>query len=264
MKVPKITIITIVYNDENYIEETIKSVLSQSYSNLEYIIVDGGSTDGTVSVIKKYQDKIDYWVSEPDKGIYYAMNKGIRLSNGEILNMMNSGDCFYGNGVVKIVSEIFKKDNKLGYVIGKCIRVNQKGAKIRCIGGETKTSSLTAGRSKKLCHQAFFYKKELHEKFGPYDTNYKICADGLFMYTVYYNKNINGYLLDKKIAKCRVGGISQSSGSVLEHRKMYNLIFGKSILNDLLLIKYFLRRIRLYFFYNQLKEIYLFLKKKLL
>lgn len=98
---PLITVITVVYNDAKHIEDTILSVVNQTYPNIEYIIIDGGSTDGTVDIIKKYADRIAYWVSEPDKGIYDAMNKGLKKATGEWVNFMNSGDCFASLGVIR-------------------------------------------------------------------------------------------------------------------------------------------------------------------
>jgi glycosyltransferase involved in cell wall biosynthesis len=94
---PLISIITVVFNGEKFLEETIKSVINQSYNNIEYIIIDGGSTDNTINIIKEYEDKIDYWISEKDKGIYDAMNKGIDVSNGKGLIFLNAGDYFVGN-----------------------------------------------------------------------------------------------------------------------------------------------------------------------
>ena len=102
---PLISIITVVFNGEKYLEETIQSVINQTYSNVEYIIIDGGSSDGTLDIIKKYEERIDYWVSEKDRGIYDAMNKGIDVASGKWLNFMNGGDEFYDN---KVIENIFK------------------------------------------------------------------------------------------------------------------------------------------------------------
>ncbi len=98
---PLISIITVVFNDKNNIKKTILNVTNQIYSNFEYIVIDGGSTDGTAEIIKKYENKIDYWLSEKDNGIYDAMNKGIDLARGDWVNFMNSGDIFYSRLVLK-------------------------------------------------------------------------------------------------------------------------------------------------------------------
>jgi len=100
---PLVTVVTIAFNEAEEIENTIKSVLTQDYPALEYIIIDGGSTDGTVDIIKQYAEEIDYWVSEPDEGIFYAMNKGVRHANGEWINFMNSGDLFASSNAVSLL-----------------------------------------------------------------------------------------------------------------------------------------------------------------
>ena len=105
---PLISIVTVSYNAVKDIEKTILSVLNQTYPNIEYIIIDGGSTDGTLDIIKKYEDKISYWVSEPDKGIYDAMNKGTLKATGVWLNFMNAGDTFYNEHVLE---KVFKDND---------------------------------------------------------------------------------------------------------------------------------------------------------
>ena len=106
IKKPLISIITVVFNGEKKLEKTISSVINQTYDNLEYIVIDGSSKDGTIDIIKKYEDKINYWVSEKDSGIYEAMNKGILASKGDYINFMNAGDFFTRKNLVSEVVNI--------------------------------------------------------------------------------------------------------------------------------------------------------------
>ena len=126
----KITIITVSYNAATSIEPTILSVINQTYPNIEYIVIDGGSNDGTVDIIKKYQNKISYWVSEPDKGIYDAMNKGIRMATGDWINFMNAGDTFFCDTSLNLLFipepesdiDIIYGDTEFIYAFGKYVR----------------------------------------------------------------------------------------------------------------------------------------------
>jgi len=110
-ELPLVSIITVVYNGEKYLEQTIQSVINQTYENIEYIIIDGGSTDGTIDIIKKYSEYISYWVSEPDKGLYDAMNKGIGIAKGKLIGMINSDD-WYELDTVAIMAEAYKNNPK--------------------------------------------------------------------------------------------------------------------------------------------------------
>lgn len=173
---PLITIVTVCYNAETSIEKTVKSVINQTYPNIEYIIIDGCSTDKTIEIIKKYERKISYWKSEPDKGIYDAMNKGIKLATGEWVNFMNSGDTFYSN---TIIEDVFSKANLSSDIIyGDTINLYNIGQHI-CKGRiATKQDYMP------FSHQASFSRNSLLKKYG-FDLHYKICADRKFFYDVY-------------------------------------------------------------------------------
>lgn len=175
-----ISIITVTYNTVTTIEQTILSVINQNFNDFEYIIIDGGSTDGTVDVIKKYQDKITYWVSEPDKGIYDAMNKGLKIAKGEWVNFMNAGDGFYNDDVFKNLfainrtSDVLYGDNMLTYNWGKIILAPDdlsKTIKYMVFG-----------------HQTVFMNRQILLKYR-FDCSYKIAAD----YNLFYKVYIDGY-----------------------------------------------------------------------
>ena len=161
---PLITVVTVVFNGEKFLEETILSVINQTYDNVEYIIIDGGSTDTTLDIIKRYEYAIDYWVSEKDKGIYDAMNKGIDLATGEWINFMNAGDL-----LLKVPDLLRSKDIVIIY--GKAKIYGNKILKVKSI---IKLDDFYSGMA--VCHQACFYRNKV-AKYIQYDTKYKICAD---------------------------------------------------------------------------------------
>jgi glycosyltransferase involved in cell wall biosynthesis len=256
-KKPFFSIITIVYNDAKNIETTIKSVIYQKNKDYEYIIIDGGSKDGTLDVIKKYSIYLDYWVSEKDGGIYPAMNKGIILAKGLVVNMLNSGDSYKNSDVLSDVHENFKRKG-VSYLAGRSIFIGSKG-KIIKINNKLLTSSLKAGRFYGLHHQAFFYKKDLHKKFGLYSLTYKICSDAHFMYRVYYSEE-KGCLLDKNLVVCNLDGVSNQLSSIIEYKKMFDEVFGRSIINELVLVKYHLKKSKIgntmYSLYVRIKQFF--------
>jgi glycosyltransferase involved in cell wall biosynthesis len=258
-KKPLFSIITIVYNDVQNIEQTINSVINQTYKNFEYIIIDGGSTDGTVDIIKKYSKRIDYWVSEKDGGIYPAMNKGIKVANGQIINMMNSGDYYYSKDVLDKVAKYFIKNINLSFVLGLSKFVKNDGTDF-LINKKPYFSTLKAGMFNTISHQAFFYKKELHKDLGLYDLKFKICADGYFMYRAYHSKKYDRKLISEIFSVCRSEGVSSTPESLLEHKIFYDEVFGKSILNELLYVKYLLRKNK---FGRFVYKIYLSIKLKM-
>ena len=175
-----ITIITVSYNAFSTIERTILSVVTQAYLNIEYIIVDGGSTDGTVDIIKKYESQITNWVSEPDRGVYDAMNKGISMATGEWVNFMNSGDCFYDQNVLV---DFFYKDieKDISVLYGNTELVFEDKSKI-----QTKRSKFLR-KYMPACHQSIFCRLCLMKEFG-FDINYNYAADFRFFYIITVSK----------------------------------------------------------------------------
>ena len=190
-KLPLITIVTVSYNAVNCIEKTILSVLEQKYTNIEYIIIDGGSTDGTIDILKKYEHKITTWISEPDKGIYDAMNKGIKLATGQWINFMNCGDSFVDEHVLSKLSEYFVKENEIIY-----------GNMYKKIGKDlydVKAYNLDIlNNHMPFCHQSTFVQTIL-TKNNPFDTKYKFVADYNMFYNL-YKKGHNFLYIDLPIS----------------------------------------------------------------
>jgi len=202
----KISIITIAYNSQETIEDTIKSVVNQTYSNIEYIIIDGGSKDNTLSIINKYKDKISTIVSEPDKGIYDAMNKGVEKATGDLVGILNSDD-FYANETVieKIASKIKDYDSiyaDLVYVD----RENTDKVTRYWKAGTYKEGAFTNGWMPP--HPTFFVKKSIYNRFGTYNLKLKSAADYELMLRFLHKEKISTTYLPEVITKMRVGGQS--------------------------------------------------------
>ncbi|KVV13968.1 glycosyltransferase family 2 protein [Flavobacterium sp. TAB 87] len=177
-----VTIITVVYNDIKNIEKTIQAILNQNYQSIEYVIIDGGSSDGTIDIIKQYDKNISYWVSEKDAGIYNAMNKGVKHSNGEWLIFMNSGDLFYDNDVLK---KIFYKANysSVAILYGNTLAKNSKS-----VSKPPDAISKNFFYLNTICHQSVFFNKNVFKSFGNYNLGYKIIADRELLYRVARSK----------------------------------------------------------------------------
>lgn len=178
---PLITVVTIVYNDREGLRKTIESVLGQTYQNIEYIIIDGASTDGTLDILEKYDDSIDYWISEPDKGIYDAMNKGIRHASGEWINFMNASDRFYRPDVL---GSLFNQ----GYITADLIyghhecRYSRSLSVIKQAYSEQELVHLWQGMP--FRHQTLFMKTSILKE-RPLDTTFQVGADFESIYHAY-------------------------------------------------------------------------------
>jgi glycosyltransferase involved in cell wall biosynthesis len=209
---PLITVVTVVYNGAEYLEDTIKSVIDQTYDNIEYIIIDGASTDGTLDVIRKYEHAIDYWVSEPDKGIYDAMNKGIDLAAGDWINFMNGGDSFFSPEVLTgVFSNQIHQDIQILYGNHQVI---YQGGRTRLVkGGQVKN----LWKGSQFCHQATFVKCKYHKE-SKFNFCTKIVADFEFFYRARIS-NAQFKFIDIFVARFEAGGISDVNriDSILGH-----------------------------------------------
>lgn len=177
----KISVITVCLNSAKTIERTIQSVIKQFYDRLEYIIIDGGSTDGTVEIIKRYVDNIDYWISEADDGLYDAMNKGIAKSTGEVIAFLNSDDWYKENTLAK-VNSYFEKYNPM--VLTGRVNTLQKGKWAKYIGAlDCNKENIQMAMIYR--QPAMFVRREVFERVGIFNTDYKIAADFEWMLRVY-------------------------------------------------------------------------------
>lgn len=200
----KLSVITVVYNNVDYIEKTILNVLEikEKYKDVEYIIVDGGSTDGTLEIINRYNDKISFWISESDKGIYDAMNKGAFLAKGEWVNFMNAGDLF-ANDIFILLNDVLV-DNNYDVIYGDVL-IKKNG--ILSLDKAREIHQLNY--SLNFCHQSSFVRRELLIKY-PFSLNYKISSD----YNLFLNLFIRGYnfyYFNSPISIFEYGGISSGA-----------------------------------------------------
>jgi glycosyltransferase involved in cell wall biosynthesis len=200
VELPLISVVTVVFNGVDVLEETIRSVLEQTYPRLEYIVIDGGSTDGTLDVIRRYENKISFWSSEKDKGIYDAMNKGLAKVTGDWVNFMNAGDLFYSSDTV---TEIFTSNPRGSTVIYGGVeilypdlsRIEQPGSPSRLWQGM------------QFSHQAAFTDAKYHQAH-PFNIANRIAADLGFFYQAYQERAIF-LATDKVVAKVITGGVSE-------------------------------------------------------
>ena len=209
MSLPKISIITIAYNSANTIEDTIQSVVNQDYPNVEYIIVDGASKDGTLEIVNRYKDKIAVVVSEPDKGIYDAMNKGVQLATGDIIGILNSDDFYANNQVITSIANTIGDSDAI-YADLVYVSQNDTDKIIRkWISGPYKEGAFIKGWMPP--HPTFFLRKKIYDKYGVYNLQLKSAADYELMLRMIHKYKIKVAYLPEIITKMRVGGQSNAS-----------------------------------------------------
>lgn len=204
----KISIITVCFNSSKTIRDTIESVLSQDYSDIEYIIVDGGSTDGTLEIINDYIDSVSILISEPDRGIYDAMNKGIQLATGEVIATLNSDDVYADNSSIRKLLTCME-NNGTETVFADLVYVDQNDSEkiIRYYNsGNFNPAKLRYGWIP--AHPTFLAKRALFDKWGLYSLDYQIAADFEMMVRLFYVAKISYTYLPEVVVNMRIGGIS--------------------------------------------------------
>ncbi|MCF0055160.1 glycosyltransferase family 2 protein [Dyadobacter sp. CY356] len=217
-----VTIITIVYNGEKYLEDTILSVLSQSYKNIEYIIVDGGSNDRTLNIVKKYENDISKFISEKDQGISDAFNKGIKLASGDLIGMINADDWYEENAVELIVNN-YSATNEI-------ICGNVKLFKNEHTFKSKKSSLKNIEKEMSIWHPGMFCPKSIYDTIGGYDLHYKILMDYDFVLRA-YNAGTPFKFIESDVANMRYGGVSNQliTKSMKESLLIKNKYFGVTI-----------------------------------
>lgn len=219
----KVSLITVTYNSAIYLEDCLNSVIGQQHPDIEHIIIDGGSTDGTLDIIKKYENHITRWITEEDKGMYDAINKGMTMATGDVVGILNCDDMFASSDVVSAIVDCFN-EHKLDAVYGDLVYVNKINTNkvIRLWKGFT-YSRFRFNYGWMPAHPTFYVRRELIKEIGGYETHYFTAADYEFMARYLYRFRISARYLPKLIVKMRMGGQSNITfkGRLRANRRDY-------------------------------------------
>ena len=209
--IPKVSIITASYNARETIADTIESVAEQTHPRIEHIVIDGASTDGTVEVLERYRDRLSKVVSEPDEGIYAAMNKGFAMATGDIVGTLNSDDVYVDKNVLGLVAEVFR-DNAVEVCYGDIIYM-ERGDQNRIVR-QWKSEPYRPGLFEQGWmppHPAFFIRRSALERVGPFEANYRFAADFDFMLRALHVQQLRSSYVPHELVKMRVGGETNST-----------------------------------------------------
>ncbi|MDJ0715931.1 MAG: glycosyltransferase family 2 protein [Prochloraceae cyanobacterium] len=247
LPLPLVTIITVVFNAEEYLEQTIESVINQTYDNIEYVIIDGGSKDGTLDIIREYEEAIDYWVSEPDEGIADAMNKGINLSSGILINHLHAGDRLASKDIVSYVVSTYNNEQWRWCFGNQALR--DSSGNILGTLCPPRFSSKLLNIVNTIPHQTVFSEKSLMREVGCFDNRYKCAMD--YHLWLRFAKVAQPKQLNKTIAEFLLGGRSSNTKLALtEEFKARTELLNFSIIAKLfslvvVLIRYIKRKLNL-------------------
>lgn len=201
---PLITIITVVFNSKNYLEESILSVINQTYDNIEYIVIDGGSTDGSLDIIKKYENQIDYLISEKDGGVFYAWNKALKLSQGKWISFLGADDFYKTNAIQKYVKKIISSQ-EIEYISSKSNYITENKKLKKVIGRAWNWKEFS--KYMNVAHVGSLHSSSLFKKYGNFDINFPVCADYEFLLRA--GKNLKADFINEILCNFRAGGQSQ-------------------------------------------------------
>ncbi|RZJ89092.1 MAG: glycosyltransferase [Chryseobacterium sp.] len=234
----KISIITVVYNAEQYIKDCIESIVNQSYHDIEYIIIDGGSTDGTLLVIEEYHQYIAYFVSEKDEGLYDAINKGIKLATGEVVGLLNADDILVSNEVIAKVAKAFINQPETQAVYGDLNYVTPASAKIIREWRSHQADKIDIEKGWMPAHPTFYVRKQVYESYGGYALDMGTAADYDLMLRYFHTYSIKAIYLPFLMVNMRTGGLSNKGISSLWKAMKYDYkaLRRNSIPNALLVL----------------------------
>jgi len=213
---PLISIVTVIFNGKKFLEETILSVINQSYDNVEYIVIDGGSTDGSINIIKKYEDKIDYWVSEQDRGIFHAMNKGALLSSGDFVYYLNAGDMFFSDQVLSNVFNSKKIFSQYNLIVGNVL-----------LTLDEQDFGFSNRIGLNIPHQGVFIARTIFINIR-FNEELKVFGDASFWSEMDQNGLFLPYLIDDVIARFPMDGVGSDPKYIwLRFKESVNLLLVK-------------------------------------
>lgn len=208
----KISIITVVYNNEKTIKDAMQSVLGQTYKNIEYVIIDGKSNDNTVNLINGYKEKLGYFISENDNGLYDAMNKGINASTGDVIGILNSDDLYQDSAVIADVMEQFNNDPHLDILYGDLVYVKSDDTNKVVRNWKSKTYYKRFFENANVPpHPSLFVRSKVYKEVGVFDLNYKLAADYELMLRLFKKHNFKSKYFNRLIIKMRLGGATNQS-----------------------------------------------------
>lgn len=213
----KISIITVVYNAEPYIKDCIESVINQSYQSIEYIIIDGGSTDQTLNIIEKYKQNVTHLVSEKDEGLYDAINKGIKLASGEVIGLLNADDMLVGSHVIAAIAKAFAAQSGIQAVYGDLNYVTADKRKIVRQWRSRQADFKDIEKGWMPAHPTLYLKRELFKSYGNYALDMGTAADYDLMLRFFHTYKLKAIYLPLLMVNMRTGGVSNKNASSLLH-----------------------------------------------